>query len=136
MPKFLKEYLRHDEINEYLDNLSDTYKNLVCVEVVGHTYEGRTIKAIKISVKNSKIKKKNSVLIDAATHAREWISISVALYCIYQLVENNSSYINLLEAIDVVIIPVVNADGYEYTHNKVYYLLIFIWPNKNIIIYF
>lgn len=58
------------------------------------------------------------IYVQAAIHAREWIAPPVALYIINQLVENpNNAY--LYEDIDWVIIPVVNPDGYEYTHTTV-----------------
>lgn len=49
-------------------------------------------------------------------HAREWISVAVATYILSQLVERNSSYTKLLDLSDWMILPVVNPDGYEYTH--------------------
>lgn len=42
-------YLRHNEINEYLDSLAKLYPELVTVSVCGLSYEGRTIKSVKIS---------------------------------------------------------------------------------------
>ncbi|KAL5277842.1 hypothetical protein ACFFRR_002836 [Megaselia abdita] len=48
-------------------------------------------------------------------HAREWISPSVGLYVIQQLVENFSENKNLLQNFDWVVMPMINADGYEYT---------------------
>lgn len=61
---------------------------------------------------------KPTIYVQAAIHAREWIAPPVALYIINQLVENpDNTY--LYENIDWVIIPVVNPDGYEYTHTTV-----------------
>lgn len=48
-------------------------------------------------------------------HAREWISPAVALYILRQLVENKS-YRPLVSDIDWYILPMINADGYEYSH--------------------
>ena len=48
-------------------------------------------------------------------HAREWLSVSTALYLISQLVEDE----NLITGIEWRIIPVLNPDGYVYSWTKV-----------------
>jgi len=108
-------YHRHDEINAYLDQLAEDYSNLVSLETIGKSYEGRDLKLIKIST-NPK-SNKPVIFIDAGIHAREWAAPPVALYTINQLVENTEN-LNLLEKVDFHILPVVNPDGYEYTHEK------------------
>ncbi|CAO1362765.1 unnamed protein product [Diamesa serratosioi] len=106
-------YYRHDEINEYLENQSSSK---VQVKTVGKSFEGREIKTITIT--NGDGKKKNSVFIDAGIHAREWIAPATALYLVDQLLDSNSSYSKVLDQMDIVIMPVVNPDGYEYSHSK------------------
>ncbi|KAF4517738.1 hypothetical protein B566_EDAN002943 [Ephemera danica] len=50
------------------------------------------------------------------THAREWISPAVATYILKQLIENADVNRHLLDNFDWYILPVVNPDGYEYSH--------------------
>ena len=114
----LDRYYRHDEINKYLEELEDLFAQ-VEVKTVGKSFEGREIKTIKIT--NVDGKQKNSVFIDAGIHAREWIAPATALYLIEQLLDSNSNYSKILDQMDIVIMPVVNPDGYEYTHSKVCY---------------
>lgn len=53
-------------------------------------------------------------------HAREWVTTPVTLYSIYRLVENlRTEDRDLLEDIDWIILPLVNPDGYEYSHTDV-----------------
>lgn len=150
-------YLRHIEINNYLDSLAASFPEFVTVTVCGQSYEGRAIKSVKISYKNvnyekndesvgnsktnnsisfksrsasavQKIRKKlkskkgiikPSILIDGGIHGREWMSVATALYCIRELIENFEKYRKLLEKLDFIIVPIINVDGYEYSHTNV-----------------
>jgi murein tripeptide amidase MpaA len=60
-----------------------------------------------------------AILVDGGIHAREWIAPAMALYIINQLVENNASNNDLTDAVDWYILPVLNPDGYEYSHISV-----------------
>lgn len=161
-------YLRHDEVNDYMDYLALSYPKLVTVSKCGQSYEGRTVKCIKISynqsedetftcnrtVKSAKFKSidgrfsskckrksaisksavnskrsntqlktenglKSTVLIDGGIHGREWISVAATVYCINQLIENFRRNTQLLRKLNFVIVPIVNVDGYEYSHTNV-----------------
>lgn len=150
-------YLRHNEINDYLDSLAASHPELISVSVRGQSYEGRAIKSVKISYKNidsnisdtsfgnhkrvhaksfkppkaktlGKTRKKNepenanikpTILIDGGIHAREWMSVATALYCIHELIEHFERNKNMLEKLDFIIVPIINVDGYEYSHTNV-----------------
>lgn len=62
---------------------------------------------------------RKTVFIEAGTHAREWISVSTALNCIYQLTERYTRNIEVLRKLRFIIVPLVNPDGYEYSRTKV-----------------
>lgn len=64
-------------------------------------------------------KQKKVILIDAGIHAREWCTISTALYCASQLTDNFDANKDLLNAFDFVIVPIVNPDGYEFSRTSV-----------------
>ncbi|XP_055913183.1 carboxypeptidase B [Eupeodes corollae] len=142
-PDVTTSYLRHKEINDYLDYLRHRYADVVKVYNIGRSYEGRLIKAIQIDWHkryhhrrhhrhsklpltmtdgsgntNVSVPKKNVVFIEAGTHAREWMTIAVALKCIQQLTEKHNRHRKILEKLRFFIIPLVNPDGYEYTYNK------------------
>lgn len=156
-------YLRHKEVNDYMDYLAVSYPKFVTVTECGQSYEGRAVKCIKISynhigdddtiscnrsVKSAKFKSanvkykckrkgggtksahakieskpkeavKSIVLIDGGIHGREWISVATTVYCINQLIENFRRNTHLLRKLDFLIVPIVNVDGYEYTHTNV-----------------
>ncbi|XP_073843658.1 carboxypeptidase B1 [Musca autumnalis] len=110
-------FQRFDAINAYLDELAKAYPTRVTVKTLGKSYEKRDMKTITITNGDGKTNKK-VILMDAGIHAREWIAPAGALYVIHQLVENYSENAHLLKDYDWVILPVVNPDGYEYTHTS------------------
>lgn len=62
---------------------------------------------------------RNVIFIEAGTHAREWITVSTCLNCIYQLTERYTRNIEVLRKLRFIIVPLVNPDGYEYSRTKV-----------------
>lgn len=50
---------------------------------------------------------------------REWAGHMSVLYLLHQLVENYSANMELLRNVDWVVVPVVNPDGFVYTHEEV-----------------
>ncbi|KAF5301245.1 hypothetical protein FQR65_LT00945 [Abscondita terminalis] len=106
-------YHRLDQINSYLDRLAVAYHKNVTVKSIGESFYKRDVKVIQIS-SNSK-GEKPIIFIDAGISAREWIATAMTQYIINQLVENPANK-NLYKRVDWHILPVVNPDGYEYTH--------------------
>ncbi|XP_055623252.1 carboxypeptidase B-like [Toxorhynchites rutilus septentrionalis] len=105
-----------DEIYDYMDYLARAYPGIVRVKNYGTTYEGRPIKVITISATGEVRLFRPVVLVDGGVHAREWASHMSVLYLIYQLVERSAENSDMLANTDWVIMPVVNPDGYVYTH--------------------
>jgi murein tripeptide amidase MpaA len=59
------------------------------------------------------------VVINAMQHAREWITPPVVLYFAYRLVAEyptNTQARDALDRLEVYVVPVVNPDGYVFTH--------------------
>lgn len=62
----------------------------------------------------------NSLLTHTGIHAREWIAPSTAMYILTQLLTSKDPNIRYIaETYDWYIFPLINPDGYEYTHTKV-----------------
>ncbi|XP_072934770.1 uncharacterized protein [Epargyreus clarus] len=113
-------YPRYSEIDAYLERIAREYPNLVTLVNAGPSFEGRSVKYLKISTTNFADTSKPIYFIDAMIHAREWVTTPVALYTIHRLVEDlNESDRDLLENVDWIIMPLVNPDGYEYSHTDV-----------------
>ncbi|XP_012262766.2 carboxypeptidase A2-like [Athalia rosae] len=112
-----KRYHRYADIMRYLEYLAFTYPSLVELETIGNSYEGLPIKLAKISTGLAKNgESKPVVWIDSGMHAREWIGPAVATYILNQLVEKNTTYLKLLDSSDFMILPILNPDGYEFSH--------------------
>ncbi|XP_055840786.1 carboxypeptidase B-like [Episyrphus balteatus] len=111
-------YRRFDEISGYLEDLSKKYPQQAKLIPVGKSFEGRQMNALRITDSSEGRSDKKVIFIDAGIHAREWIAPATALFVIHQLVENFDSNRDLLKDYDWVILPVVNPDGYEYSHTK------------------
>lgn len=58
------------EVYEYLDELAATYPDIIEIEVIGQTYEGRDIKAAKISLAGKVDGSRPHIIVDGTIHAR------------------------------------------------------------------
>ncbi|XP_011180717.2 carboxypeptidase B [Zeugodacus cucurbitae] len=108
-------YQRYNDITAYLKALAKNYPSRVNLTSIGNSYEKRPLHTITIT-NGDGVANKNVILMDAGIHAREWIAPAAALYVIQQLVENYEQNSHLLTNYDWVIVPLINPDGYEYTH--------------------
>jgi hypothetical protein len=98
-----------------VDFLTTINSNIATVSVIGQTTEGRDIHVVKIS---SGGPPKKSILIDSNIHAREWIAGATGTWIINELITNADSYATILEEVDIYVIPMINADGYEYSRTN------------------
>lgn len=86
------------------------------LESIGTSLEGRELIFAKVS---SNPNASNPViLIDGGIHAREWIAPATVLYILQELVENEANR-DLLASIDWYLLPVLNPDGYDFSHTTV-----------------
>ncbi|CAD6189940.1 unnamed protein product [Caenorhabditis auriculariae] len=106
-------YLSYEEQMRFLETLAQQFPNRVKLIDIGNTYEGRSLRSVRIGDDG---RPKPIVWIDSGTHAREWISYNAALFLIYTLA-TNPAYQNVLDRVQVVVVPNTNPDGYEYSRN-------------------
>lgn len=108
VPNFrLDKYHPLDQVYRYLEIVSKD-DDRVTVFDVGTSHEGRKIKGLEIVGDTSD---NTLTWIDGCTHAREWITVSTALYIIEQAIMSRIK-------VNFVIVPVINPDGYVYTWTK------------------
>lgn len=109
-----------DEIFSQLRETAARYKERARILTFGKSYEGRQLFAVEIQAtpKNAK----PLVFINCGIHAREWVSPATCMYIIHQLTsqyQDDVTVQEVLNRVDVVIMPVLNVDGYVYTWEKV-----------------
>jgi len=109
-------YHKLEDIDSYLTYLSEAFPKFVQVEEIGRSSEGRPLKVVKLHQETGRANKK-AILLDAGIHAREWITPATLTYMINELLDNPSKYDCILNDFDFYFIPMINPDGYVYSHN-------------------
>ncbi|RMF85415.1 MAG: hypothetical protein D6744_01440, partial [Planctomycetota bacterium] len=111
------DYKTFTEINAYIDTLVALRPDLVTKLTIGNTLQGRTVYGMKITSSVGGATKP-AVLFNGCQHAREWISPMTNMFIADQLIRNYDTDPDvqaILDNVIVYVIPVVNADGYEYS---------------------
>ncbi|XP_055379067.1 carboxypeptidase B-like [Condylostylus longicornis] len=113
---FFRSFHRYDTILQYMIALARRYPSIARYETFGRSAEGRAIGALSISITRGRPRK--LAYIQAGAHAREWITPTTVLYFAAELLANIQFYRRILNDVEVYIVPVLNPDGYEYSHTR------------------
>lgn len=115
---FFKDYRPLETIDAWLDIIEQSFPNIISIETIGETYEGRPYKIVHVSSNiDGDHSLKKTVVITGGIHAREWISVSSVCYQLYALIQAYETEPELLQELDFIFVPVSNPDGYDYTWN-------------------
>ncbi|HXH77181.1 M14 family metallopeptidase [Nocardioides sp.] len=112
-------YHDYAETNAELRRIAAAYPQLAQVSVIGRSYEGRDILAIKISDNVTTDEAEPEILLNGNIHAREHLTTEQALYVANMLTTGYSAETRVRGAVDSRewwIIPMLNPDGSEYDH--------------------
>lgn len=113
---FFKDYRPLETIDAWLSIIEETFPNLVKIETIGETFEGRPYKVIHLSDHaNDDHSDRKTVVISGGVHAREWISVSSVCYQLYAVLNMYTTNPESFNGLDFLFIPVINPDGYDYT---------------------
>ncbi|KAI6374029.1 hypothetical protein MCOR25_003264 [Pyricularia grisea] len=102
----------------FLEDLQAAFPDNSETFVAGKSLEGRDIMGIHLWGKAGK-GKNEAVVWHGTVHAREWITAPTVEYMAYKLVSGylkSKCSVNILDQYDFYIMPVVNPDGFVYTH--------------------
>ncbi|CAH1248294.1 CPA2 [Branchiostoma lanceolatum] len=111
-------YHEWNEIDDFITDVQQTYPQIASLSSEAATFEGRSIKTLKLGKPSTSGETKPAIWIDAAIHCREWISTATVLYAIDQFTRQYGSdptVTRLLDELDWYFTPVFNIDGYIYT---------------------
>ncbi|CAL8102669.1 unnamed protein product [Orchesella dallaii] len=107
-------YHRYNEIISYAKQQA-ARDGMVSYQSIGTSTEGREIGLVKIS--DGTGGNKPAIWMDGGIHAREWISPATVTYIMHKLI-TDINYRDLVQNFDWYIVPIINVDGYEYTHTR------------------
>ncbi|MCA9707980.1 MAG: hypothetical protein KDK70_19160, partial [Myxococcales bacterium] len=114
--EWFSEFRDWDAIEARMDELAAQQPDLVTVEPVGPSIEGREIRALRLL--SPATTDKAAMLVSGTQHAREWLS-PMSVMCVAEaMVEGygtDPATTALLDAVELLLVPVVNPDGYVYS---------------------
>ena len=110
-------YYDYDEMTDHLRRLADARPDLMTLESLGRTFQGREVWAATITNRATGAPgDKPGYYIDAQIHAEEHATSAVALYAIWSLVERYGEDAEITRLVDeqtFYILPRINPDGAE-----------------------
>ncbi|WP_235921930.1 M14 family metallopeptidase [Lentzea tibetensis] len=108
-------YHNHAEMTAEINQAVAKYPNLISKKVIGKSYENRDIIALKISDNVATDENEPEVLFTAHQHAREHLTVEMALYLVKLFTEQTEPRVKaLVDSREIWIVPDVNPDGGEY----------------------
>ncbi|MFF4601795.1 M14 family metallopeptidase [Streptomyces sp. NPDC001339] len=110
-------YHTYDEETKEIDTLVAKYPEILSKQVIGTSHEGRKILALKLSKNVAKDENEPEVLFTAHQHAREHLTVEMALYLLNEFTSKYGSddrITKMLDSREIWIVPNVNPDGGEY----------------------
>jgi len=111
------EYKTPEQVKSALLESEKSYPDLVRLESIGKSVEGRDIWAVALTNQNSKLgNRKETILVDSMHHAREVMTVEVALDIIDYLTKNyekDSKVRSWMDSYEIWVVPMVNPDGNE-----------------------
>lgn len=108
-----------------MEKIEEEFPEIVTLKEIGTSYQGRPITMAVVEPQNKTLfsnDNRKSVLLTGAHHARELSSISMTLYyllrTVYGYFSKDPEAWALLNSTTLLIIPVVNVDGFVYISSK------------------
>ncbi|WP_311202667.1 M14 family zinc carboxypeptidase [Actinophytocola gossypii] len=110
-------YHNYAEMTAVIADAVADHPTLISQRVIGGSYQGRDIVAVKISDNVATDEDEPEVLFTHHQHAREHLTVEMALYLIAEFTDNygtDSRITNLVNSREIWIVPDMNPDGGEY----------------------
>ncbi|VUC36426.1 unnamed protein product [Clonostachys rosea] len=118
---YFDSYHPYDEHIQFLTDLQAAFPNNSDTFSLGPSVEGRELPGIHLWGGTGK-GVKPAIVWHGTAHAREWISAPTVEYITYKVIEEyqgeDSEIVSILDNYDFYILPIVNPDGFVYTHES------------------
>ncbi|KAJ4401898.1 putative metallocarboxypeptidase ecm14 [Neurospora sp. IMI 360204] len=118
---FFHDYQPLSVITSWMSLMETMFPSIAEMSSIGDSYEGRPIHAFRIgnhSGDNADNSTRKTILVTGGLHGREWISTSTVTYLLWSIITaygKEAMVTKLLKHFDIIFIPVLNPDGYDYT---------------------
>ncbi|MGP4112441.1 M14 family metallopeptidase [Streptomyces sp. 4N509B] len=112
-----EDYHTYEEVLALVDDAVAQHPDLVSSQVIGQSYEGTDIVAVKISDNVATDEDEPEVLFTYGQHAREHLTVEMALYTLAELTSQHGADPQVTELVDsreIWLVPSVNPDGKTY----------------------
>lgn len=103
----LNEYYPIEQVHHFMRQVERATPGVTTFSI-GKTHENRDILAIEIM---NAPHDNSFIWVDGCTHAREWVTVTTVMYMIEQIILEKLP-------INIILVPVLNVDGYVYTWTK------------------
>jgi len=112
----------HDpaELDEEIEYIHSSVPELVDLEVIGESYEGRNISCLRITNEQNTVQKAKTLVV-AQHHGREQITVELALRFMLHLLNQYGDDAAITEYVDtqeIFVIPTLNPDALEIVVNQ------------------
>ncbi len=121
-PGWFENFKTLDEFRAFFNGLSTARPDLVSpVFVAGQSIQGRDIWGVRITGPDAPGNPRSTrpqVMFNGGQHAREWANHMTVAFIADQLVaryDSDPAVRRIVDAVEFVIVPIVNPDGYAYT---------------------
>ncbi|XP_050075305.1 uncharacterized protein LOC126562763 [Anopheles maculipalpis] len=128
-------YHRYGDIVKFMHYLQRRYPQRVQLLHIGRSYEGRPVTVVRVSFATQRpkrsrkpAKKRPAIFVEAGANGNQWIGPAVATWLLNRLVDvpepgqgnstpsGESVDLKTVQSYDWFVLPVLNPDGYEYSH--------------------
>ncbi len=113
-----QQYKSYEESCAFLQECVQKYPNIISLENIGTTWEGREILLATISLNVAYAHLKPALLYTGTVHAREWIGHELGIEFIDYILSNYDNNPEILEVLNqntLYLVPCLNPDGFEYS---------------------
>ncbi|MFF9602790.1 M14 family metallopeptidase [Streptomyces sp. NPDC014684] len=116
-PSADSKYHNYAEANAEIDQRIAAHPDIMSKRVIGKSYQGRDIVAVKVSDNVGTDEDEPEVLFTFHQHAREHLTVEMALYLLREFAAgygSDSRITNLVNSREIWLVPDLNPDGGEY----------------------